>query len=507
MRGTYYVVASIAEQDNYYAAESEAAELTITKAVYDMSGVSFTGVSYTYDGIEKKIEISGTLPSGVTVNYTNNTLTNAGSTTATATFSGDTDNYEAIASMTAVLTITKAAGEGSVGITGWSYGEYDANSNSPAPASSTNGTDNVTYLYKVQGAVDSTYTDEIPTDAGSYTVQATFAATNNYKAVTVSEDFIISQRAITVAIDSQSSTYGNEIEALTAAVTEGSIVEGDTDVYSLSTSAASTSAVGTYDISGTALNGNYNITFVNEEGAYTITAAELTDVTISQSGTLTYDGTAQTADVTASAETADGTDIIYTYSASEDGEYSTEVPAFTDAGTYTVYYRAAAENHETLEGSFTVTIGKAVYDMSSVSFEDTTFEYDGEEKTLVIGGDLPDGVTVTYSDNTRTEAGSTTATAYFAGDADNYEAIDSMTATLMVAVLVELPEQAFPDEDAEHKIELTEGLTEVPEALQSIPELDTVEEIETELKTLVIEQIGLYRRKYHNLRCNTGNQF
>lgn len=35
------------------------------------------------------------------------------------------------------------------------------------------------------------------------------------------------------------------------------------------------------------------------------------------------------------------------------------VPAFTDAGTYTVYYKADAENHETAAGSFTVTIDKA----------------------------------------------------------------------------------------------------------------------------------------------------
>ena len=35
--------------------------------------------------------------------------------------------------------------------------------------------------------------------------------------------------------------------------------------------------------------------------------------------------------------------------------------------------------------------------MSSVKFEDTEYEYDGEEKTIEISGDLPDGVSVEYT--------------------------------------------------------------------------------------------------------------
>lgn len=46
-------------------------------------------------------------PAGVAVEYTANALTNAGSIEVTASFTGDTANYNAIADMTATLTIEK----------------------------------------------------------------------------------------------------------------------------------------------------------------------------------------------------------------------------------------------------------------------------------------------------------------------------------------------------------------------------------------------------------------
>lgn len=77
-------------------------------AAFTMSGVSFTDASYTYDGSEKTLTITGTLPDGVTVEYTANTLTDAGSVEVTASFTGDKTNYNEIAVMTATLTIERA---------------------------------------------------------------------------------------------------------------------------------------------------------------------------------------------------------------------------------------------------------------------------------------------------------------------------------------------------------------------------------------------------------------
>ncbi len=106
--GSYTVKATFPETENYNAVTATA-DFTITKATYNMTGVKFEDASYTYDGSEKTLTISGTLPTGVTVAYENNKLTNAGSVTAKAKFTiADSDNYCAIKDMTATLTITKA---------------------------------------------------------------------------------------------------------------------------------------------------------------------------------------------------------------------------------------------------------------------------------------------------------------------------------------------------------------------------------------------------------------
>ena len=82
--------------------------------------------------------------------------------------------------------------------------------------------------------------------------------------------FSVAPREITVTIDKKSSVYGDETVELTSSVTSGNIVNGDTDVYSLSTAATSSSAVGGYDITGKIENSNYDITFEGETNAYTI---------------------------------------------------------------------------------------------------------------------------------------------------------------------------------------------------------------------------------------------
>ena len=229
---------------------------TIEKATYDMSGISFGNATYTYDGTEKTLVILGTLPSGVTVTYTTNTLTNAGSIEVTATFAGDTVNYNAIADMTATLTISKAT----YNMSGISFGNATYTYDGSEKTLAISGT--------LPSGVTVTYTNNGHANAGTYTVTASFTGNANYNTI---------------------------------------------------------------------------------------------------------------ADMTA-----------------------------------------------------TLTINKATYDMSGISFADATYTYDGSEKTLVITGTLPSGVTVSYTTNTLTNAGSIEVTASFIGDADNYNVIDNMVATLTI---------------------------------------------------------------------------
>ncbi len=80
---------------------------SIAKAVYDMSGVTFEDKSFPCNkSTPRSISVEG-LPEGVTASYEGNGEIGPGTFTVTATFSGDSDNYEAIdpATMTATMYI------------------------------------------------------------------------------------------------------------------------------------------------------------------------------------------------------------------------------------------------------------------------------------------------------------------------------------------------------------------------------------------------------------------
>jgi len=87
--------------------------ITVSKLTIDMSGVTFADKTVAYDGTANSITIGGTLPAGVTVSYEGNGKTEAGTYTVTAKFAvADTVNYNAIADMTATLTIEGASSGG-----------------------------------------------------------------------------------------------------------------------------------------------------------------------------------------------------------------------------------------------------------------------------------------------------------------------------------------------------------------------------------------------------------
>lgn len=170
------------------------------------------------------------------------------------------------------LTVTRQTGTAT--ITGTPDKTYDGTPVS-APQYTCNNTEGiVTVEYKAQGADDSEYKTTAPKTAGKYTVRVTVAADGNYKAASATADFTISAKKITVAIDGKTSIYGDDIVTLTS--TDNGIVNGDSNVYSLSTIASKTAGVGTYDITGTALDDNYSITFTGGENAYEITKRNLT---------------------------------------------------------------------------------------------------------------------------------------------------------------------------------------------------------------------------------------
>ena len=119
-------------------------------------------------------------------------------------------------------------------------------------------------------------------------------------------------------------------------------------------------------------DGKYAI--VTGQTSVKVNPAALTGVSVEQTGTLTYNGTAQTAKVNAAATAVNGQQVEFTYSAAENGTYSAAVPAFTDAGTYTVYYKANSTGHAEATGSFTVTIDPLPISLLSISKISKTYD-------------------------------------------------------------------------------------------------------------------------------------
>lgn len=112
---------------------------------------------------------------------------------------------------------------------------------------------------------------------------------------------------------------------------------------------------------------------VTETVTIKVKPAELT-VSVKASS-MYYTGEEQIASIIASGQSVDSTPVTFTYSDKEDGNYTSGVPTFTDAGTYTVYYKAEAANHEPATGTFTVTIDPLPISLFSVS--SITKTYDG----------------------------------------------------------------------------------------------------------------------------------
>ncbi|MBR6253399.1 MAG: hypothetical protein IKR04_06165 [Clostridia bacterium] len=115
-------------------------------------------------------------------------------------------NYKAV-------SVSKASGSASVSMANWTYGGTASN---PSPSSSTNGTSSVTYSYSGRGSTSYGPSATKPSNAGDYTVTATFAATANYNQVTATANFTINKRQCTApSITGWSGTYNGSAHYIT----------------------------------------------------------------------------------------------------------------------------------------------------------------------------------------------------------------------------------------------------------------------------------------------------
>ncbi|MEG2562185.1 MAG: YDG domain-containing protein, partial [Clostridia bacterium] len=112
----------------------------------------------------------------------------------------------------------------------------------------------------------------------------------------------------------------------------------------------------------------------------TITSATITPATITYNAvgySNIYDGSAH--GITVNNITTKGSQsATITYCSTSNGTYNATELKYSDCVTQKVYFKITAPNHNEITDSATVTIAKATYDMSGVSFVDASKVYNGE---------------------------------------------------------------------------------------------------------------------------------
>lgn len=198
-----YVVCVTTKEDAKYLSTSETAEFTIAKATdpcevtntADVMRGHFIDLSTLVSG--EKGTVSYEIASDNTGASISGSKLTAGNTTGTIRVNvtiADSDNHKG---RTEQITITvgdkDTISNPQVDITGWTYGKYDETANKPSVPNASNpgGATDITYRYKRADEGDDKYTAEVPTEAGTYYVQAVIPETDDYCGATPAKQFEI----------------------------------------------------------------------------------------------------------------------------------------------------------------------------------------------------------------------------------------------------------------------------------------------------------------------------
>lgn len=187
--GTYVAKAVFSHDSNYEEPAQSSVQWVINKATYDMSGVSWTGANFTYDGSSHSVTLSSTsvLPPGLTfTGYTGNVATNAGHYVATATFSYDSANYNNPASL-----LNWAIDMATYPSDMFEWGEREF---------TYDGATKSTKLAKMPSGVEATYDGNEAVNAGTYRASVHLQSSNpNYRVPDMSSfEWIVKKASVPV---------------------------------------------------------------------------------------------------------------------------------------------------------------------------------------------------------------------------------------------------------------------------------------------------------------------
>lgn len=296
------------------------------------------------------------------------------------------------------VIVNKAQGVGSVDMQDWIYGE---SAMIPQIQSETNGTDNVTVLYKVKGADDSTYIAERPADPGNYTIKVTFAATDNYTEVVATDDFTIEK--MDLAASDLIFTRPSNL------VYDGSVKTPTLQAANISLSTGMGAfTYEYYDSEGNLLNvspinaGTYILKINATEGALYKAAQNLT----ADTWTFTIEKAQAVIDVDDTPiEVTYGETVVLPAAESNFGTVTCDLtPAdMVNAGTYNVTYSVAdTDNYHGARKTVAVTVNPKALTEDDVTLSGV-LTYNGSEQTQAVT--VTEGITYEVSGATATNAG------------------------------------------------------------------------------------------------------
>lgn len=263
---------------------------------------------------------------------------------------------------TTTLTVTRANISPSITMANWAYG---GTASTPS-VSGNSGNGTVTYKYKLKSAADSAYSTTKPSDAGTYTIQATIAQTANYNSKTVTKDFSITFTATPTAYSAQYNAAAHSASIKTSAP---NVVVSYGTSTSYGNSVTCTTANTNYTMSSvTRTNtGTTTVYYSASKNGYTVTGT--TSIAISDNTSMALTATAYSAQYDGSAHSASiksnlaSTTINYGTSTS----YGNSITAGTSnvamsavtrtaVGTTTVYYQGTKTYYSSKTGSTTIKI-------------------------------------------------------------------------------------------------------------------------------------------------------
>jgi len=277
--GKQTITISAAESTNYNAT-SEDVVITINKATAEIDTTNFVYI-YTYTGSEQTVNSGATIPSGQTLNYSNNTFTDVPSTgkqfiTISAV---ENDNYNATSKMVKII-INKATTVITVDTTPIvkTYGETIV-----IPTATTNF-----------GSVNCNKVAADLVNVGTYTINYTVTATANYTAASASVSVTINKKQVTVTPIANDFTYNGTDQKASVTATYKNVDNQDV-ALNVALSPATFKNVGSYtaafSFATTAESDNYEIATVDQTKEYNMKKLAIAKPTIS--GKLVANGESQ----------------------------------------------------------------------------------------------------------------------------------------------------------------------------------------------------------------------